>query len=242
MNPDDNWVHVSDIDVPPLTFEVGIQTTNIASPSPYTRITPLPHNPNSDMDEPIHTHQVPLPESRPASVVGSVLSLFGARRVLSRVRSDKAASDVSIDSTQHRATSDGQRPALGSAAGPAYNQHSTIGHHTGSGPGPSRVRHADDDDESAVRGARTEPIFGGRSESLLSAGGAAFVGRLAVGLGDRPEAFVGGFEAETTNHVESFIGGLAAEWDSSQSLSVPREFTVSTQNPLANPCQQAHPS
>ena len=102
MNPDDNWVHVSDIDVPPLTFEVGIQTTNISSPSLYTRITPLPlpHNPNSNMDKPIHTHQVPLPESRPASVVGSVLSLFGARRVLSRARGNKAASDVGVDSTQ----------------------------------------------------------------------------------------------------------------------------------------------
>ena len=96
VNPDDDWVHVRVIDDPPLTFEVGIQTTNIASPSPYTRITSLPDNPNSNMDEPIHAHQVPLPESRPASVVGSVLSLFGARRVLSRARGDKAASDMGI--------------------------------------------------------------------------------------------------------------------------------------------------
>ena len=122
MNPDDNWVHVSDIDVPPLTFEVGIQTTNIASPPPYTRITSLPHIHNSNMDEPIHAHQVPLPESRLASVVGSVLSLFGARRVLSRARGDKATSDVGIDSTQHRAISDGQRSAPDSVVGPAYNQ------------------------------------------------------------------------------------------------------------------------
>jgi len=121
MNPDDDWVHVSDIDVPPLTFEVGIQTINIASPSPYTRITSLPHNPNSDMDEPIQAQQVPLPESRPASIVGSVLSLFGARRVLSLARGDKAASDVGINSTQHWATSDGQRLAIGLAACPAYN-------------------------------------------------------------------------------------------------------------------------
>jgi len=95
---------------------------------------------------------------------------------LSRARGDKAASDVGFDSTQHQATSDGQRSALGSAAGPAYNQPSTIGYHTGSDPGPSMLRHADDDDESVVRGARTEHIFGGRSESLLGAGGVAFVG------------------------------------------------------------------
>jgi len=75
MNPDDDWVHGSDIDVPPFAFEVGIQTTNIASPSPHTRITSLPHIHNSDMDEPIPGHQVPLPESHLASVVGSVLSL-----------------------------------------------------------------------------------------------------------------------------------------------------------------------
>jgi len=157
MNADDDWVHVSDIDVPPLTFEVGIQTTNIASPSPYTRITSLPHNPNSDMDEPIHAHQVPFPESHPPSVVGSVLSLFGARRVLSLARGDKATSDVGIDSTQHRATSDGQRPALGSAAGPAYNQPSTIRHHrTDSGSGSSMLRPADDDDVSVVRGGKNK--------------------------------------------------------------------------------------
>lgn len=244
MNPDDNWVHVSDIDVPPLTFEVGIQTTNIASPSPYTRITSLPRIPNSDMDEPIPAHQVPLPESRPASVVGSVLSLFGARRVLSLARGDKATSDVGVDSTQHRAISDGQRPALGSAAGPAYNQPSTIGHHRiGSGPGPSMLRHADDDDddESVMRGARTEPMFGGKSESLLGAGEAAFVGGLAVELRDGPAAFVDGFEAETTNQVESFIGGFAAESGSSQPLSVPREFSVPAQNSLANPSQTSTP-
>jgi len=157
---------------PPPAFEVGIQTTNIASPSPYTRITSLPHIPNSDMDEPIPGHQVPLSESRLTSVVGSVLSLFGARRVLSRARGDKAASDVGIDSTQHRAISDGQRLALGSAAGPAHNQPRTIRHHrTGSGPGLSMLRHDDDDDESVVRGTRTEPVFGGRSESFLGAGG-----------------------------------------------------------------------
>jgi len=47
-------------------------------------------------------------------------------------------------------------------------------HHTGSGPGPSMLRNANDDDdgdESVVRGQRTEPMFGDRSESLLGAGG-----------------------------------------------------------------------
>ncbi|OJA16040.1 hypothetical protein AZE42_10872 [Rhizopogon vesiculosus] len=265
MIPDDNWVHVSvpshspervhDLHVPPLTSEVGIQTSNadILSPSPRTRITFLPRIPNSDMDEPVPAHQVPLPESRPASVMGSVLSLFGARSMLSRARGDKATSDVGIDSTQHRASStDGQRPAVGSAARQLYNQPSATDHHrTGSGPGPSMLRHVDDDDESVVgasvigRGARTEPMFGGRSESLLGAGGAAFVGGLAVELRGAPEAFVGGFEAETTereNQAESFVGGFAAEsGDASQSQYVPRESTVTSQNPPANPSQITTP-
>jgi len=76
---------------------------------------------------------------------------------------------------------------------------------------------------------------------LLGAGGAAFVGGLAVEIRDRPEAFVGGFEAEITNQVESFIGEFAAESGSSQFLSVPREFTVAAQNPLANPSQTSTP-
>ena len=160
---------------------------------------------------------------------------------MSHARGDKAASDVGIDSTQHRATSDGQRPALGSAAGPAYNQPSTIRHHrTSSGHGPSMLRNANDD-ESVVRGARTEPMFGDRPESLLGAEGTAFVGGLAVEIRDRPEAFVGGFEAEITNQVESFIGEFAAQLGSSQFLSVPREITVPAQNPLANPSQTSTP-
>ncbi|OAX37352.1 hypothetical protein K503DRAFT_239518 [Rhizopogon vinicolor AM-OR11-026] len=265
MIPDDNWVHVSvpshsperahDLHVPPLTSEVGIQTSNadILSPSPRTRISFLPHIPNSDMDEHVPAHQVPLPESRPASVVGSVLSLFGARSMLSRARGDKATSDVGIDSTQHRASStDGQRPAVGSAARQLYNQPSAMGHHrAGSGPGPSMLRHVDEDDESVVgasvigRGARTEPMFGGRSESLLGVGGAAFVGGLAVELRGAPEAFVGGFEAETTereNQAESFVGGFAAEsGNASQSQYVLRESTVPPQNPPANPSQITTP-
>jgi len=237
MNPDDNWVHVSDIDVPPLAFEVGIQTTNIASPHHLTRILPL----SFTFLTPTWTSSSPVTKchcQNHASVVGSVLSLFGARRVSSRARGDKAASDVGIDSTQHRATSDGQRPALGSAAGQAYNQPSTIRHHrTGSGPGLSMLRHDDDDDESVVRETRTEPMFGGRSESSLGAGGAAFLGGLAVELRDRPEAFVGGFEAETTNQVESFICRFL-------SVSVCTERIYSTRTkpackPLSN--KHAHP-
>jgi len=84
-------------------------------------------------------------------------------------------------------------------------------------------------------------MFGGRSESLLGAGGAALVGGLAVERRDRPAAFVGEFEAETTNQAESFVGGFAAESGSSQSLSVPREFTVPAQNSLANPSQTSTP-
>jgi len=72
-------------------------------------------------------------------------------------------------------------------------------------------------------------------------GGATLVGGLAVELRDRLEAFVGGFEAETTNQAESFIGGFAAESGSSQSLSVPTEFTVPAQKSLANPSQTSAP-
>jgi len=69
MNPDDNWLHVSDIDVPPLTFEVGIQV--ISLPHHFRRILSLSLTILTPtwMDEPIHAQQVPLPESRPASVV-----------------------------------------------------------------------------------------------------------------------------------------------------------------------------
>jgi hypothetical protein len=98
------------------------------------------------------------------------------------------------------------------------------------------LRYADDDDDESVaeesavgRGARTEPMFAGRSGALLGAGGAAFVGGLALELG-APEAFVSGFEAESTrrgNWAESFVGGFAAEsGDASQPLTVQREPTV----------------
>ena len=52
---------------------------------------------------------------------------------------------------------------------------------------------------------------------------------------------MGGFEAEITNQVESFICEFAAELGSSQFLSVPREFKVPAQNPLANPSQTSTP-
>jgi len=99
------------------------------------------------------------------------------------------------------------------------------------------LRHKDDDDESVVRGARTEPMFGGRPESSLGAGGAAFVRELAVELRDRPEAFVGGFEAETTNQVESFIGGFFAVSVCTKGIYGTRKKTR-----LQTPLKQAHPS
>ncbi|KAG2090611.1 uncharacterized protein F5147DRAFT_26283 [Suillus discolor] len=242
---DDSWVHVSVstyspeqeqdpelsvLDIPPLTSESQMITANIevVSPTPRMHINALPK---------IAAHQVPLPESRPASVMGSVLSLFGAKNILSRVRSDKTTSDVGIDATQHQAsTAEWERPI--SRQGQPQPSAVTGHRRVGSGPGPSMLRHADDDDddESVVgsvvgKGARTEPIFGGRSESLMgtgTTGGAAFVGGLSAEV-IAPEAFVGGFAVEYTRNefaIQSDIASQNPPVHPSQTTTLPDALTT----------------
>ncbi|KAG2051976.1 hypothetical protein BDR06DRAFT_564645 [Suillus hirtellus] len=253
---DDSWVHVSVsthspeqeqdpelsvLDIPPLTSESQTITANIevVSPTPRMHANALPK---------ITAHQVPLPESRPASVMGSVLSLFGAKNILSRVRSDKTTSDVGIDATQHQAsTAEWERPI--SRQGQPQPSAVTGHRRVGSGPGPSMLRHADDDDdddESVVgsvvgKGARTEPIFGGRSESLLgtgTTGGAAFVGGLSAEV-IAPEAFVGGFAVEYTRNefaTQSDIASQNLPVHPSQTPTLPdaltTRFTITDPKPL----------
>lgn len=261
---DDSWVHVSvsthspeqgqdpelsALDIPPLTSESQTITANIevVSPTPRMHANALPK---------ITAHQVPLPESRPASVMGSVLSLFGAKNILSRVRSDKTTSDVGIDATQHQAsTAEWERPI--SRQGQPQPSPVTGHRRVGSGPGPSMLRHADEDDEdddgesvvgSVVgKGARTEPIFGGRSESLLgtgTTGGAAFVGGLSAEV-IAPEAFVGGFAVEYTRNefaIQSDIASQNPPVHPSQTPTLPDALTTRSTTTDPKPLDGVHAS
>lgn len=152
-------------------------------------------------------------------------------------RGDKTRSDVGIDATQHEASTTGwQRPA----AGQEQNHPSATGHYRmGSVPGPSMLRYADDDEESVMgsvvgTSARTEPIFGGRSETLLGTGGTAFAGGFSAEVA-APEAFVGGFAMESTVYaVESGI--------TSQPLFALGQSNVPSHNPSVNPIQTPAPT
>lgn len=240
---EDSWVHVSvsshspeqgqdpdlsALDIPPLAPEGQTVTANVEvlSPKPRMHINSLPT---------IAARQVPLPESRPASVIGSVLSLFGAKSILSRPRGDKIKLDVGIDATQHQAsTTDWERPTTGQEE---YQPSAVTGHRRmNSGPGSSMLRHADDDDESVVgKGARTEPLFGGRPESLLGTGGEAFVGGFSADV-MASEAFVGGFAVECTENVFATQSGIA-----SQPLFASGQSDVPSQNPPMNSSQTPTP-
>ncbi|KAG1890032.1 hypothetical protein F4604DRAFT_644085 [Suillus subluteus] len=243
----DSWVHVSvsshspekgqdpelsALDITPPTFECQTITANVevVSPSPRMHISSLPT---------IAAHQVPLPESRPASVIGSVLSLFGAKSILNRARSDKVRLDVGIDATQHPvSTTEWERSTIGQAQ---HQPSAVTGHRRmSSGPGPSMLRHAENDDESVVgsavgKSARTEPIFGGLSESLSGTGRAAFVGGLSTEV-TAPDDFVGGFAVECTGNAFAIQSGIA-----SQPLSALGQSNVPFQNPPGNPSQTPAP-
>lgn len=245
---EDSWVHVSvsshspvqgqdpdlsALDIPPLTPEGQTVTANVEvlSPTPRMHINSLPT---------IAARQVPLPESRPASVIGSVLSLFGAKSILSRPRGEKIKLDVGIDATQHQAsTTDWERPIAGQEQ---HQPSAMIGHRRmNSGPGPSMLRHADDDDESVVgslvgKGSRTEPIFGGRPESLLGNGREAFVGGFSADV-NASEAFVGGFAVKCTTNEFATQSGIA-----SQPLSAPGQSEVPSRNPPMNSSQTPTPT